>query len=669
MRPDAAREIMWNISNPGLMYLFFAGALGIFLYGLYRRTAAWKRGKADSERFSHLFLRFLRMARSTIFQQKTFNTLYPGVFHGLIFFPFLALVMVTTVIGMDYDFGTSLFVGQWHLFWTLLAEAAGVMLLAGIAMALWRRHVIKPRSLDRSFQDTAWLLFMALLVITGYLVEGLRISATNDPWAGWSFLGQGISAFFSGVPRDILLNLHAISWWLHLAMAMVWIAAIPYSKFMHILLVPVNAFFGKVKPPGELSRIDIETLMERADLSEDDFTIGIGNTGDFTWKQLMDLDACVSCGRCEDACPSAMAGETLSPKAFVLNMRNLIKPHEDSTTDIVRKAFDEQFIWLCRTCMACVHICPAHVEHVDTLMEIRRNEVSMKGRLPAQASDCLKLMESLGNPFGSKKEGNQWVRALDAPVIGIHESCDVLYWMGCFAFMDPVKRQIAEDFCRLLKTCGVDFGILGEEEHCCGDPARILGDENLFQMMAKKQVTELNLRKFNTLAVSCPHGYNVLKNEYPQFGGHYRVVHYTELLYDLVEQGKLKPVPGRNRIVAFHDPCYLGRYQQIYDAPRKLIDAIPGIKRVEMAGNRGKSLCCGGGGGHFWMDLKQGERISHIRVRQALDAKVDAIVTACPYCRHMLEDGIRHLNLEENLEVVDIGALISGNSPNEQPRF
>lgn len=665
--PQASREIMWNISSPAMMYVLFFISLAVFSYGFYRHVQLWRQGKTDSERFSHPAKRFWIMITAVLFQKKTSNTFYPGLLHGLIFYSFIGLVLTTLFILLDADFGTSLYTGGVYVFLTLVCELAGLLMLIGIAMALWRRHVVRPETLDRSGMDTACLLLLAVIVITGFLVEGVRIAVTTDPWARLSPIGY----LFSGLVRNSSgKGAHVALWWLHTALVMVWIAIIPFTKFFHLVLLPANAFFSKLNPRGELSRIDLEALMESDDLDEADLNFGVGNIADLTWKQRMDLDACLSCGRCESVCPAFSAGQPLSPKTLIQNMLALLKTSEQPEKeteetvpvekDIVGSAFNTDFIWFCRTCMACVNICPAYIEHVDTLIDIRRNEVNMKGRLPSHAASALKTMESLGNPFGPQKDRMKWTDGLNVPVIPPGEGCDVLYWTGCFTALDPGKRQIAVDLCEFMWKNGIDFGILGADEHCCGDPARVIGDENLFQLTAKQQVAELNLRKFKQLLVSCPHGYTVLKDEYPQFGGNYNVLHYTEFLYQAVrEKGIRLKNNGNPHVVAYHDPCYLGRYQNIFDAPRKLIDAIPGMKRIEMDYHGEKSFCCGGGGGHFWMDFKEGRRINVLRVEQALDAGVEILVTACPFCLHMLDDGIKLMDAENRIAVKDILSFLT----------
>jgi Fe-S oxidoreductase len=329
--------------------------------------------------------------------------------------------------------------------------------------------------------------------------------------------------------------------------------------------------------------------------------------------------------------------------------------------DIVGTAFDEEFLWHCRTCGACMEVCPALIDHVDTLMELRRNEVLIQGRMPEEAGRALRLFETNGNPFGPQSDRVDWINEAKIRVIGPGEKVDVLYWIGCCITFDPQKHKITADLCRLMEMCGIDYGVLGEDEKCCGDPARLMGQEMLFQQAAKEQVEILKQREFKTLLTGCPHCYNVFKNEYPQFGGNFNVVHHTEFIQQMIKLGKLQPRTGAAKKAVYHDPCYLGRYQKIYDAPRSVIKAIPAIQLFEMKNRREKSLCCGAGGGHYWMDLKRGERINNLRVKQAHDAGADTIITGCAYCMHMLQDSLKLLNLDESMRVIDIASLTADN--------
>ncbi len=669
---DATRPLMWNVSHGWVMYALLAIALAVCGWGIYRRIDSWRRGKEDGERFSDWGKRFRILLREVFLQKQVRNSTYPAVFHSLIFYSFLVLFATTLVIMVQYDadhlFGLNLnvFEGFIYVFFSVASELAGMLILVGIAMAAYRRYVIKPATLRTGREDSLILWLIAGVVVTGYLVEGLRIAANGDPWKALSPVGAWTAALFQGAGADAQKTLHASLWWLHTILVMSWLAAIPYTKFFHLLSMPTNAFFSKLKPRGELRREDIEALMESAE--SEDLQIGIETAGDMTWKQRMDVDTCISCGRCEEVCPAYMADKDyFTPRQLVERLKDSSdkfnrraraeeKPVGE-TESIVGKAFDEEFIWHCRTCGACVEVCPALIDHVGILMELRRNEVLLQGRIPEEASRALRTYETGGNPFGPQSERVDWIRKTNVRIVAPGEKVDVLYWIGCLVSFDPQKRRIAEDLFGLLTECGVDFGVLGEDEICCGDPARVLGQEMLFQQTAKRQVEILKQRQFNVLLTGCPHCYNVLKNEYPQFGGHFNVVHHSEYIRDRIRAGDIKPKFGAPRRYVYHDPCYLGRYQNIYEPAREIIRTIPGATMSEMKNNREKSLCCGGGGGHFFMDLKRGERINNIRVRQARDAGADTIVTACGYCLHMLQDSLKLLNYDESMRVVDVATL------------
>jgi Fe-S oxidoreductase len=308
--------------------------------------------------------------------------------------------------------------------------------------------------------------------------------------------------------------------------------------------------------------------------------------------------------------------------------------------------------------MACMEVCPAAIDHVDTLIEIRRNEVSMQGRVPSEAARALKMLETHGNPFGAQDNRVDWLRQLEVRMLGEGEECDVLFWIGCATTFDPSKQKIAADLASLFDRCGIDFAVLGQDETCCGDPARVIGREDLFQQVAKATVEALNSRKFRVLLTACPHCYNVLKNEYPQFGGHYNVIHHSEFLHEMLWTGSLTPLRGKSMRAVYHDPCYLGRYQKIYESPREVLKTSPGFDLVEMKSYRDRSMCCGGGGGHYWMDIKKGERLNNRRVEQAKEAGADTIITSCAYCMQMLEDSVKMMDLDEKIRVDDIATVV-----------
>jgi Fe-S oxidoreductase/nitrate reductase gamma subunit len=664
---EATRPLMWNISHVWAMYGLFVITLAICAYGVYRRIEFWRQGKSDQERLSDWGKRLKVLLGEVFLQRKVRNSIYPAILHSLVFYSFVVLVITTIIIMVQYDvnhlfhLNLEIFRGFVYVFFSVASELSGLFILLGIGMAAYRRYVIKPATLPHGIEDGLVLLLVACMVVTGYMVEGLRITVLGDNWKALSFVGWGISPVFAGIGSDTAKGAHAFLWWIHTILAMSWIAIIPYTKFFHMLALPTNAFFSKLNPRGELQRQDIEKLMESAD--DENLKLGIQKADEFSWKQRLDLDACISCGRCEEVCPAYMADKDyFTPRQLVSRLKKSLDEAAASgkdaeIADIVGKAFDEEFIWHCRTCGACMEICPASIDHVDTLMELRRNEVLIQGRMPEEAGRALRLFENNGNPFGPQSDRVDWIKEAKIRVVGPGEKVDVLYWIGCCVTFDPQKHKIATDLCRLMEQCDIDYGVLGEDEKCCGDPARIMGQEMLFQQAAKEQVEILKQRDFKTLLTGCPHCYNVFKNEYKQFGGDFNVVHHTEFIEQMIALGKLQPQTGPTKKIVYHDPCYLGRYQSIYDAPRSVLKTMPAAQILEMKNRREKSLCCGAGGGHYWMDLKRGERINNLRVKQAHDAGADTIMTGCAYCMHMLQDSLKLLNLDDSIRVIDIASL------------
>ena len=665
---EATRPLMWNVSHAWVMYLLFAAAVAVCAWGVFRRVRSWRRGREEGERYSDWGKRLKILLGETLLQNRVRRNIFPGLMHGLIFYSFLVLFVTTLVVMVQVDgnilFGLDLeiFKGGVYVFFSVASEIAGLLILAGLGMAAWRRYVQKPATLPVVREDGLVLLLLAALVVTGYLLEGARIGANEDPWKELSFVGWGLSRLFAGMAEETARGAHASLWWLHTVLVMGWIALIPYTKFFHMLALPTNAFFSRLGARGELRRQDIEKLMESADSEE--IRIGIQKPEELGWKRRLDLDACVSCGRCDEVCPAYLADpDYFSPRQLIARMKTQLDEadaagaDEGEKADIVGGAFDEEFIWHCRTCGACVEVCPAMIEHVDTLVELRRNEVLIQGRIPEEAGRAMRLFETGGNPFGPHSERTDWIERSGLRVVKPGESVDVLYWIGCCVTFDPQKHRIAEDLCRIPERCGVDYGVLGADERCCGDPARILGQEMVFQQAAREQIALLGQRSFRTLLTGCPHCYNVFKNEYPQFGASYNVVHHTEFIRGLIESGGIRPGGGAEGKMVYHDPCYLGRYQGIYEAPRSVLRALTGAESAEMKNRREKSLCCGAGGGHYFMDLKRGERINNLRVQQARAVGADTIVTGCAYCLHMLQDSLKLLNCDESMRIVDIASL------------
>ena len=673
------REIMWNmgLGTHIAMYGLMVVALVIFAVGLRRRILFWKMGKPDSERAGEWGRRLGILICETLLQRKTRRRPLPAIFHSLIFYSFAVLFVTTLIVMMDMDFGTHVFHGPFYLIVSLLADLAGAGLLVGLLVATVRRYGARPKFLPESTRIDGLILgILAFLVLTGFLAEGARIAfhPQGDPWKAYTPVGSLFALFLGGLSPQAGKTIHFGVWWLHALGTFSMIAMIPYTKFFHMLSIPTNQFLSKLEAKGSLRREDIEELFAADDMDED-FTLGVAQGQHLTWKQRLDLQACIECGRCDEICPAWNADQPLSPRKLIEDIRGICEkvyaeqkrkdaePPDETACTILGHANtvfeDTEFIWHCRTCHGCQSECPAGIEHVDLFVELRRAEVMMEGRLPTDAGKALKTMETQGNPFGSQADRMDLVEKLRIPILKEGEETEVLFWIGCCTTFDPEKHKIAEDMVAIMRTAGVKFAHLGKEETCCGDPARVIGDENLFQSTAKQTVEVLKSRKFEKLLVICPHGYNVFKNEYPQFGGRFNVVHHSELIAEWIESGRIKLTRPVSGTVTYHDPCYLGRYQGLFKAPRVVLRAIPGLKVREMADHHERSFCCGAGGGHYWMDLDKGEGRPYThRVDQARAAGADTIAVACSFCYQMLIDGTKARDVDEKVKVKDLVNLV-----------
>ena len=719
-----AREIMWNVSHPAntvVMYGLFALSLIVVGVGILQRIYLWSGGKDAPAHTGRWVNRFHDMFTWALLQRGVSREKEAGWFHFLIYFGFLVLTFTTTMVLIDHDFGIEIYKGPFYLAVTILSDVFGLGLIIGVAAAAYRRRISRPDLVHTKSADWVMLGSLALLCAQGFLLEGLRIKVTNDPWASYSPVGFIISNVFWGISNDNARSLHFLIWWFHALTLFVGIAVLPYTKFFHIISSSLNLYFRRSgRPRGALPYPgDLEKLIETA---TDELQLGVSSIKDLNWKQLLDLDACTSCGRCQDVCPAYLSGKPLSPKWMILDTRNhflslasegklpdapipsslknldrsllgslLLKKsgaHEKVSSGEFRGSniavqnsvrslggnvdaalsgdvMDPNVFWSCNTCYACVEACPVGINHVDIIVENRRNMVMMQGSIPHEAQGTLKSLESRGNPYGPAEDRIKWLDGVSVNILKPGDSVDYLYWVGCVSAYDPRKQKIAKSLVTLMNAAGLSFGILGSAEGCTGDPARRLGEENLFQSMAKQNIETLTSIRFHTLVANCPHCFNTIKNEYPQLGnlGEGRspeIIHHSTLLKRLVDSGKLT-LNESAKECTFHDPCYLGRYNGEYDAPRDTLKSIKGLKILEMDRNKEKGLCCGAGGGHYWMDMKLGERVNVIRTNQAADTGAKSIATACPFCMQMMEDGVNLTGRESNLQVRDIAEVLAEN--------
>jgi Fe-S oxidoreductase len=436
-------------------------------------------------------------------------------------------------------------------------------------------------------------------------------------------------------------------------------AALYWNRLWHIIVSTLNVFFRPPEPRGALIPINLEATEN----------FGATKVQDLTWKQLMDVDACTRCGRCQDACPAYASEKPLNPKKMLQDIKGQLVEEApyllkgmvaNPGRDLISEVVGEEEIWNCTTCRACSEACPIYIEHVDKIVDMRRNLVLERATIPETGEGALRSIEARGHPWrGTTATRTDWAEGLDIKVISDDSDVEILYWVGCTSALEDRSIKVAQAMGKLLELAGVDFGILGAEESCCGDPARRMGNEYLFQMQAQSNIELMKNYGVKKIVTNCPHCYNTIKNEYPQFGGEFEVIHHTEFVAELLQEDRLRIIKSDRGVVTYHDACYLGRYNDIFAPPRQILRSMPDITLVEMERNQERGFCCGAGGGHMWLEESTGRRINEMRTEQAIDAKARIVATACPYCLQMFEDGIKAKAAEESLKVMDVVELVA----------
>jgi Fe-S oxidoreductase len=663
----ATREIFWNISLPGevLLYALAALAVGAFVYGLYRHVHRVLAGKPVFFSREGLGARIGRTL-ATIATHRTVSRRHPlaGVLHLFIFWAFVVLFIATTIVALDYDLfhkllgvDHAILRGRFFLGFELVTDLFGGLLIVGAIVALVRRYGLGRTQLKHQTIDWVFPVWILAIALSGFAVEGLRLAADAADLGyapGWSPLGDAVATLAGGADPAALRTAHRLAWWLHGLIALSGIALLAYiPKVMHLVGAGVNIFFEDLRQQGRLAPLDVEGAFER------DEVLGYETLGDLTRKDLLDVTACTECGRCEMNCPAAIAGKVLSPREIVLGLRRqlnaehpLVGPSPPDPRRILDAEISPAAVEQCTTCMACVESCPALIDPLSKILELRRNQVMIHDAYPDTYADVFAGIEKRSNPWNEHPTMRlEWARGLEVPIMAeVAESgrgVAYLFWVGCAAAFDPRNAKIARSMARILKAAGVDFAVLGEEERCTGDPARRMGHEYLFSMQAEMNVELLAGYDFKQILTICPHCFNSFTKDYPDFGGHYTVVHHTQLIRDLIADGRLRLTRPLDAVATVHDSCYLGRHNRIFEAPREILARIPGLRTVEMARNREMAMCCGAGGGMTWVEEETGQRVNDRRVEQADEAVRNAgsdkpvlIATACPFCMTMIEDGL-----------------------------
>lgn len=693
---NEGRQVFWNAESfEVLLFVFTAIAMAIFFYGVYRRWKLWKAMGKEEIRWDQLPLRLKSLFMNGLLQVKTWKDLYPGVMHGLIFFGFFVLIFGAAFDAGEFHitepfFHWAFLRGQFYLNFSFLMDLFGLLVLIGVLMAAFRRYVQKPDRLgykgqsDNTADDAIALLLIGSIIVTGFIIEALRIHATMiegigpdnvaPAWEVWSFVGWTLAHAFANMDVETAKLWHKISWWVHTFIALGFIAYIPYSRLLHIITTPANHFLTSLKPAGYVEPIrDIE--------NQESF--GVSKLEEFTWKQIFDSDACTKCGRCQDGCPAYLTGKHLSPKKLIQDIKThwlevaplaaakAITPAEEGAEAPAEAAegaapekslidtVDLHAVWDCTNCMYCVENCSSSIEHVQKIIDMRRYKVLTEADFAPELQLTYRNMENNSNPWGIGAHlRGDWAKELGVKTLADDPNVEYLLYVGCSGSFDDRGKKISVAFAKVLQAAGVSFGILGTEEGCCGDSALRGGNDYLFQTQAQANIEIMNGYGVKKIIAICPHGYNCIKKDYPNFGGNYEVYHHTEIIADLIAKGKIKFTQKLEGTFTYHDSCFLGRYNNVYEQPRNILNAIPGVKVAEMDRNMSKSFCCGAGGARMWME-EHGDRINNARTDQAAATNARTVAVGCPFCLTMFSDGIKDRNLEEKMMALDIAEIVA----------
>ena len=649
------RGLWWNIHDfpfyKEVFYALFFISVLFFIYGFYLKIKSWSCGKPKNN-FNNITGRIKNMFERS-FLHKGWGRSLAVIAHILVFYAFFALWIGTDILTVQDRMPEYFFEGAFYKYYSLTMDAVGLLMLLGLGMFGYIRYIKKPKRLDNSQNDWFQLVYLALFVVLGFLIEGIRQSATNqiEPYAP---IGAFIATSIQWVPYETKKLIHLILWWTHSIQTFSFVALIPYTKFSHMFIAPANIFFADLKPKGALSTPFNLVEIMAMDNPPDDFAQTVNKIEDFTWKDLMDLDSCTACGRCQEMCPATNTEKPLSPKAVILDLKKaLYSKSQNNLTEVI----PQETLWSCTTCNACVESCPVGIDQLTKIVDLRRTLIT-ENKAPSNLLNTLKNIRSRFNPWGQPPEDREkWTEGLNVPMVDSTPDFEYLYWVGCAGAYDSRNQNIAKTMVSLLKKANVQFAILGKKEKCTGDTARRAGDEGLFQELAIENIETFKAKNVKKIITHCPHCFNTFKNEYPELGlKDTEVMHHTEVLWDLIKQGKLSMTKEVNEQITYHDSCYLGRHNGQYDVPRNILNKIPGLKYTEMENSKEKGTCCGGGGAQLWYEAP-GKQINVMRLNEIKDSGAKTAATACPFCTIMLETA-RTLDKDTPPAVQDISELV-----------
>jgi Fe-S oxidoreductase len=661
------------------------------LYFLYRLISS---GTDDHERTNGWARRLRTEVREVIGQQKLLRWSVPGLAHAFTFWGFIVLGLTVIEAFGDLFSPTFAWPGFGHLAAIgFLEDFFACAVLVAVSVFVIIRVVQSPRRIERrsrffgSHTRAAWLVLgmITSVIVTLLLYRAAQTNVTGDfPYGWWAFASHGIGDALRPLGVATNRTLATVFVDANVIVIVAFLVLVVYSKHLHIFLAPLNIAFSR--QPRALGPLANTPNMDPEQLDENS-TFGVGAIEEASWKQLLDLATCTECGRCQSQCPAWATGKPLSPKLVIMDLRDELfaaaprllgttekhgatdgAPAGASASDgaadhaLVPRVIDPDVLWSCTTCGACVEECPVDIEHVDIIVEMRRHEVLMESRFPSEAGGMLRNVENRGDPWGLGANNRlDWTEGLEFEVEVVADQLpddvEYLFFVGCAGALDERARRTTRSIARLLHDAGVRFAVLGTAESCTGDPARRLGNEYLYQEQAKANIAQFDALLVRKVIVSCPHCFNSIGREYPALGGNYEVVHHSQLLAQLVADGRITP-GGLDASVTYHDPCYLGRHNRVFDEPRSVLEAVDGLTSVEMPRCREKGFCCGAGGARMWLEESIGTRINLDRTDEALSMDTDYVGTACPYCMIMIDDAVKTRGREEQVEVLDIAQLL-----------
>ncbi|MFC4410700.1 (Fe-S)-binding protein [Chungangia koreensis] len=689
------------IANWILFLMVTAYAVALFTYVIKTRIEYMKLGKKAE--FDHNVAERLRKVWVNVFgQKKLLKDRKSGAIHVMFFYGFLLVQFgAIDLIWKGLKPDSHLPFGPLYPAFTFFQEIVALTILVAVIWAFYRRYIEKLVRLKRGWKSGLVLIFIGGLMVSTLFANGMNIIWHGHEATWTEPVASSIAAIFSFLPATAAAALFFVFWWIHLLILLTFLVYVPQSKHAHLIAGPANTYLTRLDPPAKLRPINFEEAEEDEE-SEEMPTFGVGNVTDFNQKQMLDFYACVECGRCTNMCPATGTGKMLSPMDLITKLRDhltqtgAVMTHKQPwvptfafkntkgnqlalaagaegaviediySPSLIGDVITEEEIWACTTCRNCEDQCPVMNEHVDKIIDLRRFLVMSEGRMNPDAQRAMTNIERQGNPWGlNRKEKENWRDErpdLHIPTVKeankAGEEFEFLFWVGSMGAFDSRSQKIALSFARLMNEAGVKFAILGNKEKNSGDTPRRLGNEFLFQELATANIAEFEKAGITKIVTIDPHAYNIFKNEYPDFGFNAEVIHHSEMLYELVMSGKLKPKYSIDETITFHDSCYLGRYNDVYDPPREILKAIPGVQLVEMERNRQDAMCCGAGGGLMWMEEDTGHRINVARTEQALQVNPGIISSGCPYCLTMLSDGTKAVEVEEKVGTYDIAELL-----------